>query len=196
MVDLSPKLMFQVMNNCPCSCYRLQHLRAAKSIQRFGFEMLAQREDRLFWQKGVAVIAKRTRDFRKLLLLIITNEKFRRANTRDFVEQRLPILQLGYPELACAEIGIRKTEDTSSGIDRAQIICALGFEQVEIAYRARADDLRDIARNDFSWLRFARLVTDGYAPACLDELCDGSLRCVIGHATHGHAVPLRQRDVQ
>jgi hypothetical protein len=56
----------------------------------------------------------------------------------------LPVLQLNDPELACAEIGIRKTEAIGIGIDRAQIICALGFQQVEIAYRARANDLSNI----------------------------------------------------
>src|SRR5437773_11188702 len=144
MINLAPKLMFQIMNDRARSRYSLQHLRAAKSIQRFDFEVLAQSKDCLFWQKRVAVVAKRILNFLKLLLLLIADEKFRRRNTRYFVEQRLPVLQLSDPEFTGAEIGVRKTEDTSVGIDGAEIICTFGFEQVKVGNRARANDLSDV----------------------------------------------------
>jgi hypothetical protein len=45
-------------------------------------------------------------------------------------------------------------------------------------------------------LRLAGLVADRHAAPCFDELCHVGLRCVIRHATHGHAVPLGQCDVE
>src|SRR5436305_6438930 len=97
MINLAPKLMFQIMNDRARSRYSLQHLRAAKSIQRFDFEVLAQSKDCLFWQKHESIVAKRIVNFLKLLLLLVADEKFRRRNTRYFVEQRMPVLHLGDP---------------------------------------------------------------------------------------------------
>src|SRR5438094_9136763 len=132
MINLAPKLMFQIMNDRARSRYRLQHLRAAKSIQRFDFEVLAQSKDCLFWQKRVAVVAKRILNFLKLLLLLVADEKFRRRNTRYFVEQRLPVLQLSDPEFTGDEIGVRKAEYTRVGVDFAEVICTFGFDQVKV----------------------------------------------------------------
>src|ERR1019366_5475821 len=47
MIDLPPKLMLQVMNDGAGRTDRCRHLCATKSIERFGFEMLAQGERRL-----------------------------------------------------------------------------------------------------------------------------------------------------
>ena len=157
--------------------------------------MFAQGEDCLFGQKRIAVVAKRIRNFLKLLLLLIADDKLRRRNARKLVQQRLSILRLGQSELPRAEIGIREAKDGAIGINCAQIIGALGFEQIEITHRACADDLSDIARNNFSRLRFADLITDRHAPPGLDQLCDVRLRSVIRHAAHRHAVALGQCDV-
>ena len=69
MIDLPPKLMFQVMNDRAGSRYCLGHLRAAKSVERFDLEMFAQREGRLFRQKCIAVVLKCVIDFTDVLLL-------------------------------------------------------------------------------------------------------------------------------
>ena len=58
--------------------------------------MFAQGEDRLFGQERVAVVARaRDRDFAELLLLFLADQQLRRRNARQFVKERLPILQLG-----------------------------------------------------------------------------------------------------
>src|SRR5262249_61535817 len=82
MLSLPPKLFLKIMNDPPRRSNRLQHLSAAESIQRFRFEMLAQRKDRLLWQECVAVIFDRMIDLAKVVLLFGTNEEFRRRHTR------------------------------------------------------------------------------------------------------------------
>ena len=69
MIDFAPELVFEVVNDCTGCGYCLGHLRAAKSVERFDFEMFAQREDCLFWQKRVAVILKCLIDLTDLFLL-------------------------------------------------------------------------------------------------------------------------------
>ena len=79
-------------------------------------------------------------------------------------------MQLRQSELACAQIGIREAKNVTIGENRAEIIRAFRFEQIEVAHCTRADDLGDIARDDFAGLRFAGLIADRDAPAGLDEL--------------------------
>src|SRR2546430_1631196 len=71
-----------------------------------------------------------------------------------------------------------------------------GFKQIEIADRARTDNLRDIARDNFTRLRFARLIADCDATPRLDQLRDITLCRVIWHAAHRHAVAFLQRDIE
>ena len=75
-IDFAPKLMFQIMNNCSSGGDRLEHLRAAKSVERFDLEMLAQSENRLFRQKRVTIVAKRASDLVEVMLLLIADEEF------------------------------------------------------------------------------------------------------------------------
>src|SRR5438128_6912064 len=140
MIDLAPELVLQIMDNRARGGDGLRHLPAAKSVKRFDLEVFAQGEDCLFRQKRIAVVAKRIRDFLELLLLLIADEKLRRRNARKFVQQRLSILRLGQAKLARAEIGIREAEGGAIGIDGAEIIGALGFEQVENAFGAGANN--------------------------------------------------------
>jgi hypothetical protein len=46
-IDFTPKLMFQIMNDCSGGGDGLGHLCAAETVERFNFEMLAQSENRL-----------------------------------------------------------------------------------------------------------------------------------------------------
>src|SRR4029453_2477335 len=78
----------------------------------------------------------------------------------------------------------------------AEIIRALGFEKIEIAYRPCADDLRDVARNDFTRLRFARLIADRDPPTRFNQLSDITLRRMVWNAAHWNAIALGQRDVE
>src|SRR5439155_24052590 len=75
-LDFAPKLMFQIMHNCPSGGDRLEHLRAAKSVARLDLEMLAQSENRLFRQKRVTIVAKRASDLVEVMLLLIADEEF------------------------------------------------------------------------------------------------------------------------
>src|SRR5204862_247466 len=101
---------------------------AAEAIQRFRFEMFALGEDRLLGQERVAVILERVIDLTNAIFLFGADEKFRRRNTREFVKERLSILQLGEPELAGGEVRISKTKYAAVGVNRAQIIRAFCLE--------------------------------------------------------------------
>ena len=115
---------------------------------------------------------------------------------RQFVEKRLSILQLRQAELAGGEIGVGKAKTAVVDVNRAEIIRAFRFEQIELAHRSRADDLGDVARNNFARLRLARLIADRDAPSGLDQLGNITWRRVIRHAAHRHLVPLGQRDIE
>ena len=195
-VDFAPKRILQIVNDRARGRDRLRRLSAAESVQRFDPEMFAQREDCLFRQKCVTVVAERAVDFAKLFLLLITHENFRRSDARQLVKERLSVPRLRQPELARAQVCVREPEYAVIGTDSPEVICAFRFEQIEIAHRARANDLRDIARNNFPWLWFARLIANRHASACLDELRNVSSRRVIRHAAHRHAVSLRQRHIE
>ena len=108
----------------------------------------------------------------------------------------MSILQLSDSELACAEVRVSKAKNARICVHGADIICTLRLEQIEIAYRACADDLSDISRNDLSGLRLACLIADGHAPPSPDQLRDVSLRSMIRHTAHRHAIALRQRDIE
>src|SRR4029077_14623547 len=122
MIDVTPKLVLQIMNDCARGSDRLRHFSAAESIQRFRFEMLTQGEDRLLRQKRVAVVLERVIDVTELIFLFGTDEQFRRRNAREFVKERLPIWQLGEPELAGGEVRVSKTKYAAVGVNRAEII--------------------------------------------------------------------------
>ena len=69
-------------------------------------------------------------------------------------------MQLGEAKFAGGEIGISETETFVVGVNGAEIIRPLGIEQIQFAHGPSADDLSDIARNDFARLRFAHLIAD------------------------------------
>src|SRR5437016_3620036 len=102
MIDISAKLMLEIMDDRAGGGDRLRHLCAAESVQRFNFEMFAQGEGRLFRQKGITVVTERCGNLGELLLLLIANEKFRWRDTGQFVEERLSIFQLCHSKLARA----------------------------------------------------------------------------------------------
>src|SRR5436190_2412619 len=107
--------------------------------------MLAQREDRLLRQERVAVVLKRMIDLVKLIFLFGADEQLRWRNTRKLVEEGLSISQFGKPELARGQVCVSKTKYAAVSVNRAQIIGAFRFEQVEVANRARTDDVGDVA---------------------------------------------------
>ena len=86
MIDVPPKLVLQIMNDCARSGDCLRHFAAAETIQRFRFKMLAQGEARLFRQERVAVVLERVIDLTDLIFLFGADEKFRRRNPREFVK--------------------------------------------------------------------------------------------------------------
>ena len=129
---------------------RRGHVRAAEAVERFDLEMFAQGEGRLFRQKRVAVVFERVIDFAGLRFLFRADQQFRRRNARQFVEERLSILHLGQSKLPGGEIGVGETKRIAIGIDRAEIIRALRVEPAQFADRAGADDLRDVAIDNFA----------------------------------------------
>src|SRR5436305_817611 len=141
MINLAPKLMFQIMNDRARSRYSLQHLRAAKSIQRFDFEVLAQSKDCLFWQKRVAVVAKRILNFLKLLLLLVADEKSRRRKSRSVSAGMLPRTRR-----YCCIIGVSASRIISELSQAARIA---SFEYVLAILPCRRPNVRLKIRPDF-----------------------------------------------
>src|SRR6266487_5501170 len=157
------------MHDRPSRSDRRGHLRAPEAVERLDFEMFAQGEDCLFWQKRVAVVFELVIGLAGLRVLCRADQQFGRRNTRDFIVQRLPILRLGQAELTGAQIGVCETERITVGIDRAEIIRALRIEPAQFAYRSRADNLRNFAIDNLAatlWL--THLITNGDAPSGVD----------------------------
>jgi hypothetical protein len=67
---------------------------------------------------------------------------------------------------------------------------------LDIAHRARADNLADLPVDDFPRLRFTGLVADCDSVARLDQPSDVPFRGMKRNPAHRHPVPLRQCDVQ
>ena len=76
MIDVSPKLVLQIMNDRASCCDRLRHFSTAETVKRFDFEMFAQRKRCLFRQEGVRVVAECAVDLGELLLLFVADEEF------------------------------------------------------------------------------------------------------------------------
>ena len=195
-IDLSPQLMLEVMDHGARRRDRLAHLAATESVERFDAKMLAERERRLVGKEGVAVMRQRAFQLGEKLLLGIAHQQFRRRNAGQFVEQRRVGGHFGQPKFTRAQVGIGEAKPPLARMDRAEVIGALRFEQIQLADRARADDLGDLARDDLAGLRFARLVANRHAAAGFDQLRNVVLRRVIRHAAHRDAVSFRQRDVE
>ena len=106
-------------------------------------------------------------------------------------------MRLRQPEFTCAEICICKPKHIVVGINRAEIIRALRIEPAQFADCSRADDLRHFAIDNLpTRLRLTGLIANGYATSGVDQPANVSLRGVIRHTTHRHAVPLGQRHIQ
>ena len=86
MIDLSPHLMLEVMNDRAGRADRRRHLRATETIERFDFKMFAQSETRVLGEKRVIVVGHCAFDLRKLLLLPIADQQLRRRNPRELIE--------------------------------------------------------------------------------------------------------------
>ena len=74
MIDLAPKLMFQVMHDCARGSVGLLHSLTAETIERFGFEMLAQSKHGLFRQKCITVMGERVIDPGESLMLFFAHQ--------------------------------------------------------------------------------------------------------------------------
>ena len=93
-------MMFEIMNDgARCSNCR-RHFRAAKTIERFGFEMFAQRERPLFRQKGVAVVAEGMFDRREIFALFLAHQNFGWRDPGHFIRQRPFLFQLHQTKFA------------------------------------------------------------------------------------------------
>ena len=70
------------------------------------------------------------------------------------------------------------------------------MEDVRVEVRAGAEDLRDVAANEFAGLGVFELVADGNFSAMFEQLADVALGGVVRDAAHRHAVALGEGEVQ
>ena len=196
MIHFPPQLLLQIMNDRARRADRCRHVAATETIERFDAKMLAQREARVVRQEGKVVISEHALDLSELRVLPFAHQHFRRGNPREIVQQRAGVLRLGYPELPRAQLRVREPKNSILKINRAEIIRAIRFEQVQLAHCSRRDDLRDLTVHDFSRLRFAGLIADRDSSSRLDEFRDIILSGVIRHAAHRHAVAMGEREIE
>ena len=78
-------MMLQIMNDRARRSDRRRHVRAAKPIKGFRFEMLAQGERRLFRKERVAVVPESVLDPREAFALFLADQNFRRPDPRQFI---------------------------------------------------------------------------------------------------------------
>ena len=180
----------------PAAAIAWGRLEQPKPSRDFTLKMLAEGEARILRQESVMVVGQRMLKPCELVRLRSLIRSFGGGDARQFVEEGARVGDLHEPELARAEIGIGETEDSIVKEDRAEIVGALRFQEVEIAHCPGADDLRDIARHDLALLRFTRLVADRDPPAGGDQLGDITLRRMIRHAAHRDFVTLGQGEVE
>ncbi len=80
--------------------------------------------------------------------------------------------------------------------DGGDEIVALRLELAGVEDAAGREDLRDLAPHDLTRLRCFHLVANGHTPPGLEQLGDVALGRVVGHAAHGRALALGQREVE
>src|SRR2546426_3725087 len=125
MIDLPPQLMLQIMNDRARRPDRLRHFRTAEAIEGLDFEMLAEGETRMLRQKNIIVVGERAFDLRKLFLLPVADQQFRRRNARQLIEQCAAVFQLCESKFTGAQVRIGESENAVVKKDRTEIIRAL-----------------------------------------------------------------------
>ena len=86
MIDFSPKLVLQVMDDRAGRRNRRRHFAATKAIKRLGFEVFAEGEDRLLRQKGVAVVLQALSQVLQLVRLGVANQQFRGRDPGQLIQ--------------------------------------------------------------------------------------------------------------
>ena len=188
MIDFAPELVFQIMDDRAGRGGGGSHFAAAETVQRLGLEMLAQREERLLRQKSVAVVSDAMIKIAERFGLSVADQNFRWTYPGQFVQQRLPVRPLAQPKFTRGQIGISKSVGSLVQISRPEIIGPLCFQQVQLAHRARSDDLGDVARDNLARLRFAGLVANRDSFAGFDQFRYVSLGRMIRHPAHRNGV--------
>src|SRR3954470_5335396 len=110
MVDLPAQLMFEVVDDRPCGTDCLGEIRATETVERFYFEVLAEDEPGVFRQESVVIVGEGMLHLGQLIALLITDENFRRGDSRELIKKSAQVRSLYYPELTRAQIGISKPE--------------------------------------------------------------------------------------
>jgi hypothetical protein len=77
-----------------------------------------------------------------------------------------------------------------------EVVRLVRIEEAAIRHRARADDLRKLARHQLARDRLTHLLADRHALPGADEARDVALRRVVRHTAHGDAVALCERHVE
>ena len=157
--------------------------------------MFFERERRLLVEEGVAVVAEGlAADAAELVQLLVAVEDFGGGDALQFVFEGGPAVELGEPELAGGVVGEGEAEASFCVVEGGEVVALALVEQVDVADRAGADDLGDLALDDLSGARFGGLFGDGDAFAGFDEFADVAFGGVVGDAAHGHAVAFGEGD--
>jgi hypothetical protein len=93
---------------------------------------------------------------------------------------------------AISNAAVRRTDRGDGGEE----VVLLGLELAGVEDAAGREDLRDLALHDLARLGRFHLIADGDAAAGFEELRDVALGGVVGHAAHGHPLPLREGEIE
>src|SRR5262245_21243990 len=118
------------------------------------------------------VIREHVLQFPEFLLLLVADQQFSRSYSSQIIQERTAMSRLHYAELTCAEVGIGEAINAFVEKDRAEVVGAFRIQEIQIADRARTDDLRDFSRNNPARLGFACLIANRDPPARLNQLGD------------------------
>src|SRR3954469_6184997 len=109
MINLTPELVLEIMNDAAGGADGGRHSRTAKTIERLGFEMLAENEGSLIREKSVTVVGGRVGKGSELRSLLFAHQKFSRANPRHRVQKRLLIARFHQAKFARGQISVGET---------------------------------------------------------------------------------------
>src|ERR1700759_1432464 len=98
------QLVPEIMNDRTSRTNGYRQIATAETVQRLNAELLTKQVRSLIQFEGVAVIGRGTWNFANEILVRIRNQNFRRAESSQFIFERVKRIDLGYSKFAGADI--------------------------------------------------------------------------------------------
>jgi len=191
--------LLEVMQRCTSGANADGEVGGAESVERLGFEMVAQGKEGGLALKGPAVVRRERAicDLRfERLDLLGRDDDLGGMHASEFVGELLGVAKLGNFEIAGGQVNEREAEAAGVGAEGGKEVVAGGVEELAVEVRAGAEDLGDVAVDEFARLGFFELVADGDFTSVFEESADVVFGGVVRDAAHGDAVAGGEREVE